>query len=193
MYTKKEQTPWLEKLLIYVNQHKGTELIVGIGSTVDEELSRIFMETELERLALEGKLDKIHMKKTGQGYSENEVKKEEKENVIIKDCRNETEIMELLNDVRIIFDMEKEPDLYLQIAGISAGVPMIVRRKSQYISHEKNGWILEDEKQLEEAFDYFLKGLENWNRSLVYSVHKAAGYTNGAIVRKWKELLEAQG
>ena len=87
-------------------------------------------------------------------------------------------------------DVSRTPDLYLQIAGISAGLPMILGAESRYVTHRENGWILEDEAETEEALRFFLAGLGNWNRALVTSLRKISDYTNGNIVKKWKEAME---
>ncbi|MCD8379750.1 MAG: accessory Sec system protein Asp1 [Lachnospiraceae bacterium] len=187
-----EQMAGVKQLLCYVNGHRDTELIIGVGNSLDEQLARQYLETETERIVSKNRLNNIYPEKNKQEYSENEIQEEYKKNVLIRSCRSETEIIEILKEMRIIVELSPEPDLYLQIAGISAGVPMVLKKDSQYVTHQENGWILQEMNELDDALDYFLNGLENWNKSLVHSVHKIAGYTNGAIVKRWKELLETR-
>lgn len=103
---------------------------------------------------------------------------------------NENQIIEALDRARLVVDLGQTPDLYTQIASISAGVPQINRVKTDYVNHLKNGWVLDDIMQLPEAVHYYFDGLANWNASLVYAVQKMADYTSGRILKQWKELLE---
>lgn len=103
---------------------------------------------------------------------------------------NDIQLIEALDTARLVIDLGKEPDLYTQIASISAGVPQINAVCTDYVEHLKNGWILEKESELESAIRYYFDGLSNWNQSLVYSVQKMADYTSGRILKQWKELLE---
>lgn len=103
---------------------------------------------------------------------------------------NENQIIEALDTARLVLDLGEEPDLYTQIASISAGIPQIHRVETDYVSHQKNGWVLEEAGDLPEAIHYYFDGLANWNASLVYAIQKMADYTSGRILTQWKELLE---
>ncbi|MHB9781723.1 accessory Sec system protein Asp1 [Streptococcus sp. 10F2] len=105
---------------------------------------------------------------------------------------NENDIITALDSARLVLDLGVEPDLYTQIASISAGVPQINQVETDFVSHKKNGWILHPEENLEEALHFYLEGLANWNRSLVYSVQKMADYTSGRILHQWHELLDKE-
>lgn len=105
---------------------------------------------------------------------------------------NENEIIAALDSTRLLLDLGLEPDLYTQIASISAGVPQINRVESDFVSHKKNGWVLSPEADLEMALRYYLEGLANWNRSLVYTVQKMADYTSGRILSQWQQLLNKE-
>lgn len=106
---------------------------------------------------------------------------------------SEYEIIQVLNTVRLIIDLGDEPDLYTQIAGISAGIPQINKTANEFVEHKKNGCIIETSEDLKAALDYFLKGLKNWNESLVYSVQKISDYTSGKLVQKIKDSLMTDG
>lgn len=103
---------------------------------------------------------------------------------------NENQIITALDTARLVLDLREVPDLYTQIASISAGIPQINRLHSEYVNHRENGWVLAEEPDLIEAITYYFDGLSNWNRSLVYAVQKMADYTSGRIISQWKELLE---
>lgn len=104
---------------------------------------------------------------------------------------SELSIQEELVYARVIVDLQKEPDLYTQIAGISAGIPQINRTENEFVDHLKNGYLLKDEESLMVALVYYLTGLANWNRSLVYAVKKIDDYTSGRLVDRLLGRLEA--
>lgn len=105
-------------------------------------------------------------------------------------CFNsEDQLIEVLDTARLVVDLGLEPDLYTQIASISAGVPQINRVKTDYVSHQQNGWLLDSIEELQEAILYYFLGLANWNSALVYAVQMMGDYTGGQILEKWLELL----
>lgn len=106
-------------------------------------------------------------------------------------CFNsEDQIIEALDTARLVVDLGKEPDLYTQIASISAGVPQINRVKTDYVNHQQNGWVLESLEEIQEAVLYYFSGLANWNNALVYAVQMMGDYTGGQILERWLEMLQ---
>ncbi|AXJ14020.1 accessory Sec system protein Asp1 [Streptococcus pluranimalium] len=127
--------------------------------------------------------------------SEAENQLEEDEELILKSIffekyNNENQIIMTLDTARLVIDLSKEPDIYTQIASISAGVPQINRIETDYVSHLKNGWIIKDEADLKTAITYYFDGLTNWNKSLVYAVQKMGDYTSGKLLKQWEALLD---
>lgn len=104
---------------------------------------------------------------------------------------SETDLIRILSDVRLILDVRDQPDLYLQIAGISAGIPQINYRYTRYVDHKKDGYIIQNISYVHEALVYYLSQLNHWNEALMYCVEKAENYTSGALVTQWKERLDA--
>lgn len=102
---------------------------------------------------------------------------------------NELAVQKALEFARLIVDLREQPDLYTQIAGISAGIPQVNKKESEFVEHLKNGYIVKDDADLFIALDYYLTGLSNWNRSLVYAVQKIEDYTSGRLVRRLLEKL----
>ncbi|WP_159591324.1 accessory Sec system protein Asp1 [Streptococcus halichoeri] len=102
---------------------------------------------------------------------------------------SEHEVIAALDRARLVLDLGEQPDLYTQIASISAGIPQINRVATDYVTHQKNGWILESLDDLDLAFDYYFTGLANWNRALVDTVQKMADYTSGQLLAQWKRYL----
>ncbi len=105
----------------------------------------------------------------------------------------ETDLIRILEDTRLVVDVRDQPDLYLQIAGISAGIPQVNYRFTRYVEHQKDGFIIQNIYHLTEGLEYYLTGLSHWNEALVFCVHVAQEYAGGSQVRKWKELLEQNG
>ncbi|HFU4059781.1 TPA: accessory Sec system protein Asp1 [Streptococcus suis] len=103
---------------------------------------------------------------------------------------NENQIIQQLDTARLVLDLSPQPDLYTQIAAISAGVPQINRVQTAYVQHKENGWVLKHTGDLEAAVQYFCDGLANWNRSLVKSVELMTDYTGGNLIKQWKEFFE---
>lgn len=110
--------------------------------------------------------------------------------VYFKECHTETETMALMETARLMVDLSPEPDLYTQIAAISAGVPQVNRIQTEFVEHLKNGYIISQVEQISKATRYYLEGLANWNKALVYAVQKIADYTSGRLVKKIQTKLE---
>lgn len=105
---------------------------------------------------------------------------------------SELAIQKALDVARVIVDLRPEPDLYTQIAGISAGLPQINSVETEFVEHLKNGYVVEEAAGLLIALDYYLTGLANWNQALVYAVQKIEAYTGGQLVQRIKDRLEGK-
>jgi len=71
---------------------------------------------------------------------------------VVKNFSNENDIIQELEKTRLIVDLSEEPNLYTQIAGISAGIPQVNRVQTEYVDHLKNGYVLsKGDKELEKA------------------------------------------
>ncbi|MBF0778472.1 accessory Sec system protein Asp1 [Streptococcus cuniculi] len=181
----------LSDLLILMDQEALVELrlvtfqhqypLAGLKEWVEQEISRSF--------------ELAHFFQVVEGTGENELEEEEELELtrIRFDCfSNESQVIEALDTARLVLDLGPEPDLYTQIASISAGIPQIHRVETEYVTHLKNGWVLGEGGSLLEALHYYLDGLANWNAALVYAVQKMADYTSGRILSQWKDLLEQE-
>ncbi|MBI5975601.1 accessory Sec system protein Asp1 [Staphylococcus canis] len=102
----------------------------------------------------------------------------------------ENDVIEAMSTLRLTVDLRKEPDLYLQICGLSAGIPQINRQQTEYVQHHQNGYIIESAKQLPEALDYFFHHLKNWNQSYAFSMKLAKHYRSDRILKQLDEWLE---
>ena len=95
-----------------------------------------------------------------------------------------------LDDTRLIIDLSEQPNLYTQIAGISAGIPQINLVSSDYVTHLQNGYILDSISDLPTAADYYLEGLKNWNQALIYSIEKIHHNTGLELIGRWEQWLK---
>ncbi|OTP24837.1 accessory Sec system protein Asp1 [Enterococcus mundtii] len=103
---------------------------------------------------------------------------------IVKEIKTEEEVFKLIGKTRIIVDMGNQPDLFTQIAGISAGIPQINRIPSEYIKHQENGLILPEIDGLSEAVIYYLENLSEWQRARAHSVQQIKRYSGIELQKK---------
>ena len=108
-------------------------------------------------------------------------------------CVHELAVSKCLREQRLIVDMRAKGELYLQISGISMGIPQIVYENTQFVEHEKNGLVVKDMKDIPDALSFYLDSLTNWNEAMVYSYEVGKKYTTGVLVDKWREVIESIG
>jgi len=82
-----------------------------------------------------------------------------------------------------------EPDMYTHIAAISAAIPQINRLPSEFVHHQKNGYITLNFENLYDGLDYYLTGLAHWNESMIYCINMIERYTDNEIVKKVRLML----
>ena len=180
----------LEQIFRYMQTNSKTVLIVGT--------QRSGQELEALRRQFAGRLVRLQMEELGEERTalpddEDREPGEEKQKpprIRFVTVRSESELIQVLEDIRLIVDVRDQPDLYLQISGISAGIPQVNYRFTRYVEHQKDGYIIPNIDHVEEALDYYLTGLSHWNEALVYCVKKAQEYTGGSLVSVWKKMLE---
>ena len=100
------------------------------------------------------------------------------------------QIIQELDQARLVIDLAPHPDLYTQIAAISAGVPQIHRVPTDYVIHKENGWVVSEEEPLAEAVVYYVNSLSHWNQALVFSVERMAEHSSSRLLAQWRYLLE---
>ncbi|MDY5602986.1 MAG: accessory Sec system glycosyltransferase Asp1, partial [Lactobacillus delbrueckii] len=103
---------------------------------------------------------------------------------------SDTDLIKILKPMRLIVDLSARPEIFLQVVGISTGIPQINLVESDYVDDGKNGLRIGSVSDLGGALHYYLDGLSNWNRAKMYSVGKINSYTAARIV---KELSDAVG
>lgn len=107
----------------------------------------------------------------------------------IEQCVDELSVSKCMREQRILIEMRHNPDLFLQINCISAAIPQIVRRETQYMQNGYNGFVVKEFDRLPFALDYFLGSLANWNQAKVYSYDIAQKFTTKHLLEKWKNVI----
>lgn len=102
----------------------------------------------------------------------------------------ELDIIEAMTTLRLVIDLSKEPDLFLQICCLSTGIPQINVRATDYVVHKGNGFVLDKKTDLNMALDYFLVQLKNWNHSYAYAMKLAKKYASDKIIAQLDALIE---
>ncbi len=111
----------------------------------------------------------------------------------VEQCVDELAVSKCMREQRLLVDLRKVPELFLQVTAISFGIPQIVYTRTEFVMENKNGKILKDIDMLSEALHYYLDGLKNWNRARVYSYELMKEYTTDKLLEKWKEVMDSVG
>ncbi|WP_414054812.1 accessory Sec system protein Asp1 [Macrococcus equi] len=102
----------------------------------------------------------------------------------------EQELLKVVHGLRIIVDLSTTPDLYLQIASISAGIPQINKVATDYVDVGNNGLLIDTIQDLPGALDHFLKTLKHWNKAFTYSIELSNKYSSAQIVDRINAFIE---
>lgn len=167
------------------------ELIVATKHTDSGSMQDLRADFAAKIASLPGV--KLHMEGEDEDLGENERvedKNRRKTQISFYPYNKESEVIEVLRDVRLIVDIRDNPDQYIQIAGISAGIPQVNYLNTRYIEDRKNGYMIHNIAHLKDAMQYYLVGLAHWNEALVYCVQQVEKYASGTIVKQWKELVK---
>lgn len=100
------------------------------------------------------------------------------------------ELAKIFRNVRLSIDVQDKPDIFTQIAGISAAVPQINTVATEYVIHKKNGWILSDIGELYTAMDYYLETLQHWQEARVSSIKQMKLYSGPKLVNNILNFIQ---
>ena len=187
-----EWKPYLSRVLQYMTTNRDVELTVGLGRNAADRVSFDGVEEEIGEL-----MDNLGVELVFEDRSKNIAENEEESaghpRISVRKCKNELQIMELMKDHRLIADVSSQPDLYLQIAGVSACIPLLLGAESRYVTEGENGMTVTTPDSMTDALAYYLEGLANWNRAMVASLRQIAQYTDGSITAEWKQVMQSEG
>ncbi|AMG48347.1 accessory Sec system protein Asp1 [Enterococcus gallinarum] len=101
-----------------------------------------------------------------------------------------TTIRQDFNETRLYIDLSAEVDVQKQALAVSAGIPQLVRKKTDYVDDKKNGQIIGQIRELDAAIAFYLDDLNNWNQALVENISYIERFSEENIIKQWRELLE---
>ena len=99
-----------------------------------------------------------------------------------------TDLLQLLDQVRVVVDLGDNPDSYVQMASISVGLPQINLVRTDLVRDHENGLVLVDVADLSLALNFYLSNMGNWNRARVDAVQQINNYSEKRILHHWQWL-----
>ena len=180
----------LFQILSFLAETKDTEVIFGAFAANNDQMER--MADIIQEIIDEKFPAKSFEKEVDFEGVENPLK----ENAQLKlryrllNINDELEMIKTLEYVRLIVDLNPQPHLYTQIAGISAGIPQVNQVETVYVDHLKNGYLLSTITEFKKAAHYYLDTLKEWNQSLIYSIDKIKEHTGEKFVEKLDQWIE---
>ncbi|MFC6293629.1 accessory Sec system protein Asp1 [Macrococcus epidermidis] len=105
-------------------------------------------------------------------------------------CPFENDVIKAIAKLRILVDLNVEPDLFLQICSISAGIPQINVRKTDYVEVGVNGLIVRNNEEMIKGIAHYLLVLKHWNKSLSYSMKLSQKYSSINIINELEQFIE---
>ncbi len=181
------------QMLSLLQDDEKVVLIVGTRDTSEAGLRKLKEEMKEKAASLTGTRIYVYDADEKVQPGENEPEEEEERRapqIYIQSYTNESDVMSILKDIRLIVDIRDNPDQYIQIAGISVGIPQINYLTTRYIEDQKNGYMIHNIAHLKEAMSYYLVGLAHWNEALVYCVSQAKKYAAGTLVGQMRKRIE---
>ena len=130
----------------YVSQHEQT--IIHLLTRLNENDIQQWLRDEIDQLNALLNVEEEEFSPEVQDILQTELEEDEIEKVKLIYVPFEEDLMKELSQLRVIVDLNQEPDLYLQISSISAGVPQINRRETDYVDDKLNGLIIDNIQQL---------------------------------------------
>lgn len=175
-------------VLRFVKEHPNTKLKIGI---INSDMSPF--QQQIEEWMAESDLD----------FDDGEAVTTDRENLLpgeeewqsrieFAQFMNELDIIRALEPTRLVIDLSDTPDVYIQIASISAGIPQINRVATEYVTHLENGYILTNPEQFDDPAHYYLDQLKYWNEALVHSIDKIRANTGSRFLDKWQHATESR-
>ncbi|WP_270231703.1 accessory Sec system protein Asp1 [Lactococcus formosensis] len=107
----------------------------------------------------------------------------------LKIINSDYELFKIISETRLIIDLREEPDLFTQIAGISAGIPQINQVETEYVQAYKNGLVLAYWTELYQGLSYYLDQLKHWQEARMFAVQQIKKYSGVALREKISQIL----
>ena len=180
----------LFQVLSFIAETKNTEVIFGAFSASQNQMEEV--ETLVNEI-IQGQIHTGSLEKSlDYGGAENPLEENQEQELRFQfvNMNDELDLIKTLEFVRLIVDLNKQPYLYTQIAGISAGIPQINLVETVYVEHLKNGYLISDVTEFSKAALYYTNRLKEWNQALVYSIDKIKEHTGQRFLDKLHHWIE---
>ena len=180
----------LTQVLLFIAETKNTEVIFGAFSASQEQMDEV---ESLVNEIIQGQIHTDSLEKgLDYGGAENPLEENQEQELRFQfvNMNDELDLIKTLEFVRLIVDLNKQPHLYTQIAGISAGIPQINLVETVYVEHLKNGYLISDVTEFSKAAHYYTDKLKEWNQALVYSIDKIKEHTGQRFLDKLHHWIE---
>lgn len=177
-----EQTNRKFKLIVRVDQNKESESF----KIINEILSNLFPD---EISQINNNIDNEILKQiTPKVLLVNSLI----QSIELKVIWTEEEFFKIMDQTRLIVDLSDEPDLFTQMAGISAGLPQINAKETEYVEHKKNGIILVEIFHLEMYLRYYLDELQHWQEARAFTIHKIKNYSSIRLSQNIENIFSGE-
>ncbi|MFT8498145.1 accessory Sec system glycosyltransferase Asp1 [Leuconostoc pseudomesenteroides] len=93
------------------------------------------------------------------------------------------------NIARLFVDSRDDNEYFSHALAVSAGIPIVSFQQSPYLINEKNGYIVQDSKQLIQTILQYVSDTDTWNQNLVASVDVIEMFGEEELSKKWWEKL----
>lgn len=203
-----EMNQIIEMLLDYMtailqeenNQRSFKVVIRTENSSQKEKIEETINQFLYERYALElevlsqlkpslKKENSIDEEKLEKQYPKLSLVRQLKETWDVQHVTHEEELFKIIHEARLIIDLSDIPDLFTQIAGISAAIPQINKKESDYIHDEKNGKVLQDVTELPATLSYYLDTLHHWQKARAFSAQQIKKFSGGQLQEKLCHII----
>ncbi|KXT59351.1 accessory Sec system protein Asp1 [Lactococcus sp. DD01] len=183
------------------SNQRSFRVIVRIENNVGKEkVEELINQCLYERFALEmevlsqakpiiKKENTIDEEKLDNQYPQLYLVRQLKELWSIQSFANEDSLFKIIHEARVIIDLSNTPDLFTQIAGISAAIPQINKSEGEYIHDGKNGKVLQDINQLNSVLSYYLDTLRHWQEARAYSAQQIKQYSGWKLREKLCDII----
>jgi accessory secretory protein Asp1 len=104
-------------------------------------------------------------------------------------CRDSMSIHRCMQKMRILADLSRRPDQFLQVSAVSLGIPQVCKEETRFLENRKNGLILRKTEDLPQALSYYLDSLPHWNEARVEAYRLGDQYSMDHIQKSWKEVI----
>lgn len=104
-------------------------------------------------------------------------------------CRDSMSIHRCMLLQRVLVDLSKRPDQFLQVSAVSLGIPQICKGKTVFLEDGQNGILLKKMEDLPSALSYYLDQLSHWNDARVLAYRLGERYSSEDIEKSWKEVI----